>query len=217
MRASETGRAVIAVRTLVATAGMLAALCANGAPALARPNPETVRYGSECGVQRWAVKTLADDGAARVPQTAVATSVATLSRLRPPADPADLTGRVPPVETTLWHVRVRLQGYSLEQDSDIHLLLRDPLSGHAMIGEIPAGFCSPEKYAGEFEAARREVERIGRHAAILERVWWLDYRGRQMPLVDVWGIGFWDFEHGQRGAAANNLELHPVVRIALVQ
>jgi hypothetical protein len=204
-------------RALIAALCLCWALGSSGAEGLARPSPETIHYGSACGVQRWAVKTLGDAEAAQLRPVAIPTSIATLSRLRPPADPSDLARRTAPVETTLWHVRVRLQGYSLEQDSDIHLLLRDPLGGQAMIGEIPAGFCSPEKYAAQYDAARREVERIGRHAAILERVWWLDYHGRQMPLVDVWGVGFWDSEHGQHGAAVNGVELHPVLRIALAQ
>jgi len=96
--------------------------------------------------------------------------------------------RVPPVETTLWHVRALLQGYVLEEDSDIHLLLLDPQTRAPMIAEIPASYCAPKVYAARFDAARQAVQNLGHHAARLHRIWWLDYHGAAMPLVDVWGL-----------------------------
>jgi hypothetical protein len=175
---------------------------------------DAMRYGSACGVNRWAVKTLADPGAAHLPATARSTTVAAMTRIPPPAGANDLGDRVPPVETTLWHVRALLQGYVLEEDSDIHLLLLDPQTRAPMIAEIPASYCAPKVYAARFDAARQAVQNLGHHAARLHRIWWLDYHGGAMPLVDVWGYGFWDYEHGQRGVAPNDVELHPVMRVA---
>ncbi len=197
-----------------AAVAAIAWVCLAALPALAGGYPDSIRYGSACGVERWAVKTLADFGTARLAAQPRSTSIAAMVRVPPPADPEQLAGRVPPVETTLWHVRALLQGYVLESDSDIHLLLLDPQTRVPMIGEIPAAFCAPKAYAAQFDAARQAVQNLGSHEATLHRIWWLDYRGAQMPLVDVWGYGFWDYEHGQRGVAPNDVELHPVVRIA---
>jgi hypothetical protein len=177
------------------------------------PSVASMPYGSACGVFRWAVKTARDPGAVRLPSSATATSIATLVRLSLPGDPAFFTARRSPVETTLWHVRARLQGYVQEPDGDMHLLLRDPHTGEAMIGEIPAPYCSPPNHAAQYAAARGAVERIGRHAARPHRIWWLDYRGATPPLIDAYGYGFWDDEHHQTGAARNGVELHPILRI----
>ena len=203
--------AVASRRVLFAAA---VAICATVSVVRADPYSDTVHYGSACGVERWAVKTLADSGAARLPTVARSSTVDAMTRIASPLDTEHLGDRVPPVETMLWHVRALLQGYALEEDSDIHLLLLDPHTRAPMIGEIPAPFCAPKGYAERFDAARQAVQRLGRHAAVLHRVWWLDYRGAAMPLVDVWGYGFWDYEHGQRGVAPNDVELHPVIRIA---
>jgi hypothetical protein len=32
-------------------------------------------------------------------------------------------------------------------------------------------------------------------------------------LIEITGIGFFDFEHGQNGVAPNAIELHPVIAI----
>ena len=181
---------------------------------LTAPAHAAIPYGSACGVFRWSVKTLADPAAAHLPQSATTTTIAALAQLHPPGDPQYFTTRRAPVETTLYHLRARLQGYVLEQDGDVHLLLRDPQTGAHMIGEIPAPYCAPGARAATFAHARAAVKSIGRHAAMPRRIWWLDYRGATPPLVDVWGYGYWDDEHGQRGAAKNGVELHPVLRLS---
>jgi hypothetical protein len=38
------------------------------------------------------------------------------------------------------------------------------------------------------------------------------FQAANVPVV-VTGVGFWDFPHGQRGAAMNLVELHPVLDI----
>lgn len=208
-------RFVSTVRGVVAAAlGVLVlSVVGPGRGAATLPALAAIPYGSACGVFRWRVKTLADPAAAHLPSTAVTTTIAALAQLRAPGDPSFFRSRRPPLETTLYHLRARLQGYVLEEDGDYHLLLLDPHTGQHMIGEIPAPYCAPTAQAAAFANARATVERIGHHVARFRRIWWLDYRGATPPLVDVWGYGFWDDEHGQRGAASNGAELHPVLRL----
>ena len=35
-------------------------------------------------------------------------------------------------------------------------------------------------------------------------------------VAEIAGVGFWDFPHGQDGAARNYAELHPVTRIKFI-
>lgn len=191
----------------------LCALLAIIALPLAAPSASARGYaqGAACGLERWSVKTLGDSQAGSLPRTPRFTSLAYLTSQEVPFSPDDRpASRFAPMETTLWQVRARLVGYRIEEDSDFHLLLKDD-SGHEMIAEIPAPYCASNNGA-MFAAAREAVERIGHHRAS-SRWWWLDYRGATPPMVLVTGYGFRDREHGQVGAAENNVELHPVTRI----
>jgi hypothetical protein len=189
-------------------AALAALACSTAAAGSERP-----AYGSACGIERWAVKTLMDPQAAALPSTPVDATVARLAQLQAPANAAALVRRKAPVETTLWRVRARLAGYRIEADGDLHLVLTDPASGRAMIGEIPAPYCTTSPKGQAFAGARAAVERIGHHRASRKYWWWLDYRGATPPLVEVTGYGFWDVPHDQTGAARNAIELHPVLSV----
>lgn len=168
--------------------------------------------GTACGLERWSIKTLADAGAPSPSGSPRVMTVSALDALQGPADPDSRpTSRFAPVEDTLFGTRAYLVGYRVENDSDYHLELRDPQSGATLVAEIPAPYCTA-RYANVFAAARAAVDRIGQHTAT-QRWWWLDYHGATPPLVEVYGFGFWDREHGQTGAAPNNFEIHPAIEI----
>jgi hypothetical protein len=164
--------------------------------------------GVACGVERWAVKTLTDAGARAINLVPRSTTIAALRRLRPPA----VLGarRIGRVEKTVYRVRARLVAFKLEEDSDIHLVIADPRSGGTMIAEFPASFCvgsaAPPADKAKMKAARAAILRCGPAP-----------RNSFAPLtglVTITGVGFWDFEHGQRGVAPNAIELHPVLTIS---
>jgi hypothetical protein len=164
--------------------------------------------GVACGVERWAVKTLTDAGARSIRLVPRATTIAALRRLRPPA----VLGarRIGPVEKTVYRVRARLVVFKVEDDSDIHLVLADPHSGGTMIAEFPASFCigaaAPAVDKAKMKAARAAILRCGAAPR--------DSFAPLAGLVTITGVGFWDFEHGQRGVAPNAIELHPVLTIS---
>ncbi len=93
-------------------------------------------------------------------------------------------------------VTATLVQYRLEKDGDTHLILND--SGCTMIAEL----------IDTSEARRRFDELIRKPTSR-----WKQYGGR----VRVTGIRFYDHEHGVKGAAGNNVEIHPVTKFELVK
>jgi len=72
-----------------------------------------------------------------------------------------------------------------------------------------SGVCSSPRLA-EMEEGREEflnspavIER-GKPTSTYKKL-------KKRVLVELIGIGFWDFIHGQIGVAKNGLELHPVI------
>jgi hypothetical protein len=152
------------------------------------------------------VKTLSDVDRGEVDLGPVTATVAELAALpRPPFIPNDRRAR--PVETTVYRVEAYLVGWSPQADGDIHLNLADLTPPHAMlIAEIPNPVCAGACNSGlsdYFRAARAELD------AILSAA-----NPNDEPIVvSVTGVGFFDRNHGQTGAAPNYIELHPVLHL----
>lgn len=165
--------------------------------------------GVRCGVERWPVKTLSDGSRATVNLEPVEATIAALATLpRPASLPNDR--RVPPVETTVYRIRGYLVAYRPEDDHDLHVVLADMEHQRVtMITEIPdpgcAGACA-SGFAARFAAAR----------AVLDTILRAPNPNDEPFVVEVTGVGFFDREHGQAGAAPNNLELHPVLSLRRV-
>lgn len=75
-----------------------------------------------CGVERWAVKTLADYDARKINFHPRRTTISTLRRLTP----THTYARGPGVERRTYRVRARLVEAKLEEDEDFHLVVADP-------------------------------------------------------------------------------------------
>ncbi len=159
--------------------------------------------GRGCGVERWAVKTGTDAAARQVDATPHATTVAELRALPAPVNPVT---RVAPVEETVYQLRAILTDYKIENDSDEHLVLLDPGGSGTLVAEIPAPSCLGSASAfGEAIAMARAAFDARFHAT--------DRYQHADVAVTVTGVGFFDRVHGQRGVAANGIELHPVLSL----
>jgi hypothetical protein len=92
-----------------------------------------------------------------------------------------------------------------EADGDCHMVLADE-HGDTMIAEIPAPDCirHDSPWRELIARARRAVED---HLHIARK-----RRAADEP-VTLFGVGFFDVIHGQRGVAPNGIELHPVLGI----
>ena len=158
--------------------------------------------GTYCGTERWSVKTLSDADRDKVDFTPEEATVGWLvSQERPAQAPADQ--RIGPIETQAYKVRARLISYKPEQDADFHIVIADVEDpGKTMIAEIPspdcAGACA-SAHVEEFRRARAVIMELSNQASNVN--------------VVVTGVGFFDFSHGQTGAAPNGIELHPVLKI----
>jgi uncharacterized protein (TIGR03437 family) len=163
--------------------------------------------GSQCGVERWPVKTGTDADANLVNMNSVTpTTIAALSALSPPSNKPD-NNRVAPTETTVFGLSATLTEYKLEDDSDYHLVLQDP-DGKTMIVEIPLPAC-----VGVFSPFLQSITNArSQFNARLTAT--SSFKTANIP-VQIRGVGFFDFIHGQTGVAPNGIELHPVLDVVL--
>ena len=99
------------------------------------------RLNGVCGIERYDVKTLQDPAVTRIDRDALQTTVGKLARLTAPGTRPAHT-RVAPVELTTYRVRARLIAMTLEESSDIKLVVADSRTGVTMIAKFPAPWCT---------------------------------------------------------------------------
>ena len=158
-----------------------------------------------CGVERWAVKTLADPAGRKLGLTPRAATIRGLRKKEAPAYLGLRRGRG--VERTTFRVRAKLVEMKLENDSDIHLVVADPMrTGATIIAELPSPSCT----AGATSSARLKVRRA-RNAFVAACGSPTGSFKKLNGTATITGVGFFDQIHGQTGVAPNGIELHPVV------
>ncbi len=123
------------------------------------------------------------------------------------------------VEVTVYHlVGVRPVDARIEEDGDIHLVIRSKYAREQMIVEFPNVACKGarvSKHKTEMEQARTDfATQCGLDA-------WATRKNRASPkklrgTVSLLGVGFFDLKHPrpQSGVAPNNIELHPVLQFS---
>jgi hypothetical protein len=155
----------------------------------------------QCGYDRWPVKTLTDEDAGRVDFHPESTTVAKLAAIPIHEIPYPEDHRIAPEEFHVYRLRARLLRVRREQDKDLHLLIAGLKHPDArMIAEIPSPSCPDARgHAEEYRRARAIVLAAPRDAEI-----------------ELDGVGFFDFIHDQIGGAKNGIELHPVLRIRVM-
>jgi hypothetical protein len=174
------------------------------------------------GEQRWGVKTLSDSRAGRVrfdsPKRHTIRYLLGKNDPHVRADtPRDADGSH--VEITVYHlVGARLVDARIEEDGDIHLVIRSKYANEQMIVEFPNVACKGARVSAE----RDEMEQARSDFATdcgLDA--WATRRKRASPkelrgTASVVGVGFFDLKHPrpQSGVAGNNIELHPVLQFS---
>lgn len=168
---------------------------------IATPNASS----GSCGVERWSVKTGTDADVGLVNlSSATPQTISYLDSLTAPST-LPSNNRIQPTETTYFVVDATLVEYKLESDSDYHLVLKDA-QGNTMIAEIPDPACvgAGSPFAAGIHNARSEFD--AKYTVTTS------FATANIP-VEVRGVGFFDFNHGQTGVAPNAIELHPVLDI----
>src|SRR5450759_3053991 len=162
---------------------------------------------TNCGVESWAIKTGTDAGARSVNQkTLVPSNIFHLRTLPAPSSPP-VSSRVKPVEDTVYSISAILLRYKYEADSDIHLVIADK-GGRTMIAEIPAPQCvgASSPFLPSIKYVRSKFTAQFHPSSSWHRV---------NTKVQIAGVGFFDFKHGQSGVAPNAIELHPVLQFSV--
>lgn len=180
----------------------------------ARSAPESAAdasLGLTCGAERWPVKTMTDPDALRVDLIPHAATVTELRRLVAPPD-LYRDERVKPVEFTTYVVRAVVSEFKLEDDRDIHVVIRTPdNSRETMIVEL----VDPECEGAIMSSQRKEMGSA--RSAFVAICGLPQAHFVQCPVeLEVVGVAFFDVVHGQTGVAPNGIELHPVLGVALV-
>ncbi len=194
------------MRGFVVSAGVLVVSLGLALPASAA-TPALTPTATSCGVWRWPVKTGSDADRFKVDKTALVTSIRHLRSLRAPSSFAGFQRRrFRGAERHIWQLdSVRLIAYRIEDDSDIHLVIRNA-AGKTMIAEIPRPSCVSRMslWRAQIAAARKTF--LARDHATRD---WTHVSQR----ITLRGLGFFDEIHHVTGQAPNGIELHPVTHV----
>lgn len=186
---------------------LLVALLATGCSGPAAPSRGLAQgeTPTQCGIERWAVKTLTDPEAGQVNLVPKLATVEELAALPVPAEFGRDAERLEP-ELQVYTVAATLVEFKEEADNDIHLVIQGE-SGQLMIAEMPDPECAQgSRVLPQISRARVQfVDRFGQPS----RTSW----NQVDAPIRVTGVLFFDVPHGQRGVAPNAVELHPVVDI----
>jgi Big-like domain-containing protein/lamin tail-like protein len=175
-----------------------------------------------CGVERWSVKVGADPDAGQVMlNNVVRQTIVGLGQFPAPPDPPGPPddARVAPYETAVYVVNATMTVYKKETDVDYHIVLQDE-HGNTLIAEIPSPACiittNPPGVTGpRLPAASPFSSGIANARTQFDARFTVatTFQFANVP-VQVTGVGFFDFIHGQTGVAQNGIELHPVLDIS---
>jgi hypothetical protein len=167
---------------------------------------QSLKCGAACGRERWQVKTLSDVDQKEVDlRHPVATTVESLAALPRPRQRPQFR-RVSPTETTVFCLEGWLADIPrTESDRDMHIViagLEDTTL--TLIAEIPDARCYGACSSGFGHLYAKAYETLMDRL----RTWQTD-----TLRIRIMGVGFYDRNHGQYGAAPNFIELHPVLAI----
>lgn len=176
----------------------------------------TVSAFAQCGVERTDVKDLKDPHGLDVLTSRVKTAtVAQLTSLAGHTKKEllkDGDKRIAPVETAVYEVSAVVVGFKRETDQDFHACAGGNLDDHRVAQILRIGdddIVSTERQTyGELQ--QQFDSDFGHVTAAFKKL------PKPVP-VTVRGVGFFDFVHGQTGAAKNGFELHPVLSMEKAQ
>lgn len=194
--------------------------------------PVHVSAQQHCGgIERWAVKVLADPGASQVDvQHPVPTSFDDLVHLPRPTVPSDQVTRTTDEQSvrtvTGWLLTFKHET-GKSGDGDFHLVITDatlesthsgagwPESPHSFVAEIPDPNCvsgadgtiaGPSLVQARLDTVRAKFLRQFPHITS-------GWNAIDPVRVRLTGVVFFDRPHGQRGRSLHGLELHPLLDI----
>lgn len=156
----------------------------------------------QCGYERWPVKILSDKDHQRVNFAPVEITIAKLTAIPIHEIPYPRDRRIGPEELQVYKVQGKLIAVRPEQDSDLHIIIADLQHPEIrMIAEIPSPACAEGTgHERDYRRAREVLAGI-----------------RIGSVIEITGVGFFDFIHNAIGTAKNGIELHPVLKLAVIK
>jgi hypothetical protein len=206
---------------LFVLAAAAASLLREGRPAVARANDfEAAVHG--CGVERWDIKTLADAAGLKLHPSATGTSRTISALVQLPVVTGSSGSRGTGTERHEFTIHnVILKEAKAEADSDIHLVVADPVApATTMIVEFPLSTCMPAQSSRHTAAENAQIAKdrtlvkAARDAFVAAGGMPSSLHFIHFPSTargTISGYGFFDVPHGQTGVAPNAIELHPAV------
>jgi hypothetical protein len=171
------------------------------------PHPSAAPALPLCGVERWSVKTLQDPAGKAMDLSKITrTTVGALRSKLVQRGPGGSRGQG--VESAVYEVQARLVSAKLEDDDDIHLVIKGATSSGTMIVEFPAVTCASSATAGAKTRMKNARNAFVAACGMPGASSFTMLNGK----ATIRGVGFFDFLHGQTGVAPNGIELHPVLR-----
>lgn len=172
------------------------------------PGPSAAKT-PHCGVELQSKKTSRDSDWNRVDLNPKATTVQALTVVSAPTHKqllASANKRFDP-ELLTYTVQGYLVGFKRESDLDFHIVIADlNHTDITMIVEMVSPACLAPQFKKEATGLRTSWEaRFGKATPKFKRM--LAHKIK----VEITGVGFYDFLHGQTGVAANGMELHRTV------
>jgi hypothetical protein len=156
-----------------------------------------------CGVERWSIKILTDPDTIHINFNNPVTTTIPLQRSFPTV--SSLPSYRMSSETTYYYLDCYIILHKLESDQDYHVVVVSPNRQDTMVTEIADPNCP-----GIINTSRyQQMTSL--------RTWFYNTFHPTTSFqyanlhVSLYGVGFYDFPHGQRGMLPNNREIHPVL------
>jgi hypothetical protein len=162
---------------------------------------------SQCGIERWDVKTLTDKDTSKIKFSKIVKS--TIHKQISMKKPAKITKNLARLknERTVYKINALVVSYKLEADKDFHVVISDLRTGENMVVEIVDPECPGIKSTSRYKELKalhdwftNEFHPTGSFQHVSKK-------------VTLTGVGFFDFLHGQHGMASNGREIHPVLKM----
>ena len=167
-----------------------------------------------CALNRTEVKSLRDRTAPAIRfDSPVDTTIAALNAIPRQCGPAG-NRRVRDEELRVYRIEGRITRVKQEPDHDIHIVLADPTTARDQIvvesGDPDFGRNAASPYRDSLVAARRMLDAL---VTVSSGDGLNSLKG---SVVRVTGVGFFDFNHLQKGRSRSCIELHPILAIERV-
>lgn len=167
--------------------------------------------GQGCGVERWDIKTLSDSDTTYINFKRVIRSTVH-EQVNMSAPFGRLNNRLAS-ETAIYSIDCFVIGYKKEPDQDIHIIVEDINTDETMVIELMSSDCPEVRNTSRYKMAAELYQWFVENIGVPHTSFTFLTNHKK---VNITGVGFWDYLHGQKGMANNGREIHPVLSMKII-